>query len=215
MASMAATRPDAIHNMIKSNSDGSFTVTFPGAPHEPTTVLPPTEAELAYYGGTSQKGLWPWVLRKAYGKYCNQSFSRRDPTNLLGGGTDLEGADGGSSHDDGIKILTGHRVHKDHLALTSYAAMSEHLNQAINDSHAERRHLVTASIWSVGGHETKDSFLIGHDYSVVGFKPDRVNPADSKVTVRDPISAESGGSGTREISLRTLAANFSTLDYEN
>lgn len=65
--------------MIHPNNDGSYTVTFRGAPNEPITVAEPTRQELYYSARTSDEngfyrfgnGVWLPVLEKAYGTYRN------------------------------------------------------------------------------------------------------------------------------------------------
>src|SRR4029453_6235089 len=63
----------SIKDMIHVNDDGTYTVTFPGAPDQPVTVAAPTDAELARYAGGSDCGTWAAVLEKAYGKYCDST----------------------------------------------------------------------------------------------------------------------------------------------
>lgn len=214
LASLASINPQMIKNMIKENKDGSFTVTFPGAPKEPITVQRPTQAEVAFYGGESKCGAWPWVLRKAYGKYCNQHFWRRDITNLSGPRTDVEGLDGGSSYDAGIRMLTGHGVSKLYAKSAKFDVVQQELDKAINSGDPEKRVIVTASTRSLGPKHTADNFTAGHDYSVIAFKPNKSNPAEAQITLRDPVASDGGGTGTRTISLQKFKANFYTLDLE-
>jgi len=67
--SLASKNPQAIRDMIKDNQDGTYTVTFPGAPDRPVTVKKPTAAETAIYGASTEHGTWPAVLEKAFGEY--------------------------------------------------------------------------------------------------------------------------------------------------
>jgi hypothetical protein len=64
----------SVYNMIKSNTDGSATVTFPGARLEPIQVSALTSAEKYYYSATDGiagkfDGQWLPILEKAYGTY--------------------------------------------------------------------------------------------------------------------------------------------------
>lgn len=212
LASLAKVRPADIQKMIKDNGNGTFTVTFPGAKTEPITVNRPSQAEVAFYGGQSSHGMWPWILRKAYGKYCNTHFWRRDITNLVGPRTDVEGLDGGSSRDHGIRMLTGKDVSKIYAKSTSFDDMNRQLDQMLNKA-ADTR-LLTASTRSAGPKHTKDNFTAGHDYSVIGYKPNAANPKEGMITLRDPVPGDGGGTGTRTISLKAFKENFYTIDLE-
>lgn len=64
----------AIRAMFKENSDGSYTVTFPGDSVSPVTVSPITGRERRIYSRAidfagKDAGLWLPVLEKAYGAY--------------------------------------------------------------------------------------------------------------------------------------------------
>ncbi|MCG3084569.1 hypothetical protein, partial [Anoxybacillus sp. LAT27] len=89
-----------IANMIKDNADGSFTVTFPGAPDEPVTVTAPTEAELGLFNAGGSYGTWASVLEKAYGKF-------RDNQNWFSNSVPQEAANSAGRAEPVIKLLTG------------------------------------------------------------------------------------------------------------
>ena len=63
VGAIALERPQAVASLIKSNPDGSFTVTFPGK--KPEIVPAPTDAEIAAYTDAND-GVWYNVLEKAY-----------------------------------------------------------------------------------------------------------------------------------------------------
>src|SRR6185436_1826409 len=74
LASLAVACPELIPKMIAALPDGMFKVNFPGDRELDIIVEAPTTVELALYAKSSQFGIWPAVLEKAYGKYlmCTQ-----------------------------------------------------------------------------------------------------------------------------------------------
>jgi hypothetical protein len=78
---LAQANPQAIVRLVASNSDGSFTVSFPG---KPAMRLPaPTDTEIATYSN-ARDGVWLSLLEKA----CNQPHQSRANAGLD------QGADG-------------------------------------------------------------------------------------------------------------------------
>src|SRR5262249_28812147 len=69
MASMAndPVGRQQLHDMIHDNGNGTYTVTFPGAPDEPVTVSAPADAETALFAQGNKLGTWPAILERAYG----------------------------------------------------------------------------------------------------------------------------------------------------
>jgi hypothetical protein len=66
LSSLALEDPDAIRKMIRSNTNGTFTVKFPGDPQHPETVPPPTPwARNAFGRGASE---WSLIVGSAYRK---------------------------------------------------------------------------------------------------------------------------------------------------
>jgi hypothetical protein len=169
-----------LYNMIRDNGNGTYTVTFPGAPDEPITVTAPTDAETALYAQGNKMGMWPAILERAYGTYCQQHPERRSPLNPDGGSTPAEGADGGSWTHDGIRILTGRGVDIDINQLASEDQLALHLQQAM----AEHRPVTC----STGVEQTDDIGLTDaqglpdrHEYSVLAY-----DPVTRLVTIRNP-----------------------------
>lgn len=72
ISSVATNSPHLIANMIAVNSNGTYTVTFPGAKDEPVTIAPPTDAELGSFSSPTQFGMWLPIVEKAYVKYCKR-----------------------------------------------------------------------------------------------------------------------------------------------
>lgn len=95
--SIGRSRPNDIVNMIKDNKDGSFTVTFPGDPSKPVTVVYDAQAP----GEQGQDGIWVRVLEQASAKYWNDNalWTRKDDP--------LQQIANGAPAQDAIKLLTG------------------------------------------------------------------------------------------------------------
>lgn len=209
LASVAATDPESIQKMIKDNKDGTYTVTFPGAPDEPITVAAPTAQEMGLYNGGSKEGAWACVIEKAYGQYCQQSVFRRSPFNLGGGDTPQEGSDGGAVTNNATRLLTGRDVDGDNLTLSSKAETARKLEEAFS---AKPPRAVTAGINNWFGEKTADGWPLAHAYSVVGFEPD--GKGGGTVVVRNPWGGTDGTtSGTKRISLDEFMKNFSSVAY--
>jgi|694.fasta_scaffold128811_2 hypothetical protein len=71
---------DAIYNMIQTNKDGSYSVTFPSAPLSPVVVAPLSGLELKIYSRAVgpdgfSAGIWVPIIEKAYGSYLDQHQS--------------------------------------------------------------------------------------------------------------------------------------------
>ncbi len=216
LASVASSNPATIQKMIKDNGNDTYTVTFPGAPKEPITVKAPTEAELGLYNGGGKYGIWPSVIEKAAGEYCQQHFWRRSPFNLSGGITPAEGVDGGSwSNVWALKMLTGKSAQEASLSFDSTSTIRQKLMKSFSSKPPE---VVTAkTINSVskfigGSNESVDGFRCAHAYSILGFDPEGTD--GGTLTIRDPWGdPETGPHGTMQISLQQFKDNFNYLIY--
>lgn len=206
LASLAATNPGAIQQMIKDNGDGSYTVTFPGAPDEPITVKAPTEAEQMLYNGTSKYGTWASLLEKAYGAYCQKTIWRRGPFNIDGGNTPAEGSDGGALGAHGMRLLCGVDYFSNDFNFASRETVQKNLIEAFLGNSPRP---VIADINGPG--YSIDGFKRGHVYSVVGFDPS--GPEGGTVTIRNPWGQGNGTGGTIQISLTKFMRNFSSAVY--
>jgi hypothetical protein len=114
LADVARLQPSIIRDSIKTNKDGTYTVTFKGDPGHPITVAPPTETEQNTFNGTTKNGLWADVMEKAFGAYEVQYGGRQAI-----GETDTEASAGGVPG-DAIKLLTGNNEIRDQrLELTA------------------------------------------------------------------------------------------------
>jgi hypothetical protein len=210
VASMAATQPELIQQMIKDNHDGTYTVSFPGDPDNPITVDAPTEAERGLYNGGRSYGIWANVLEKAYGKYVRENPSHGSLLNPGGGSTLSEGADGGELfHGRSMSLLTGTGRNIDYLPFTSQDTVRERLNDALN---GDKPRPVLAGINNGINDETSDGFAVAHMYSVTKFDPG--GPDGGTVTIRNPWGrGDNSTTGTKQISLKQFKANFSSVVY--
>lgn len=215
LAALAKANPQAIEKMIKDNKDGTYTVTFPGAPGEPITVKAPTEAEAGLYNGVGKNGTWALVMEKAYGQYCQSSVLRRSPFNLGGGNAPAEGGDGGGRTASTMALLTGKGTDCDSLMFSSKAETAKKLEEAVKNGR-----MVTTGInggllpeFMGGSDKTSDGFHTRHAYSVVGFKPD--GKGGGTVTIRNPWGGADGTTdGKIDITLDQFMKNFSDVTYE-
>lgn len=197
-----------LHDMIRDNGNGTYSVTFPG--RDPVTVSAPTDAELATYSSAGPDGTWLSILEKAYAQSENNGaiFPSRNPYDEIGDGASLA---------TGIEAVTGHSVDTDETAFTSLETTRRKLQDAL--SHGR---IVTAGIneypWSSG---TEDNGLPqGHAYSVLAY-----DPATDRITVRnpwgrsEPVDAsgrplDRNDDGTFTMSLADFDRYFSDISYE-
>ena len=211
LASLAASNPRAIKNMIKDNGDGTYTVTFPGAKNEPITVKAPTRAEQILYNGGSKYGAWASVIEKAYGKYCQKSYWRRTFTYFSGGNTPAEGGDEGGRW-GGLRLLTG-GVHKvDGGFLSSMPKLSELRAKFIKAFSKEGSRAVVASRSILASSAKGGRLARRHMYSVVGYNPS--GPDGGMVTIRNPWGSKYGKYGnTFKMTLKEFRDKFSAVAY--
>jgi hypothetical protein len=177
LASLAKLNPDAIVRMIKTNPDGTYTVTFPGATDEPITVTAPTADERSKYARDNGLGMWPAVMEKAYGEYCRRSWFRRTVLNPIPSDVPQENIDGSYFH-AGIRMLTGGDVSTDWTTFTTHTSMFNKLAKAF-----EENKLVTVDTSPIPNAEKLPT---KHEYSLLAFKPNYDDPKKSVVTIRNP-----------------------------
>lgn len=211
VASLAATNPQAIADMIEDNGDGTFTVTFPGAADEPITVDRPTEAEMGLFNQGGSNGVWANVLEKAYGKYRQSSIFRRSIMNPSGGDTISEGSDGGELLlGNAMTLLTGKGKDFDLVFFASDASLKEKLTAALCGD--EKRPVMAGINGNFFDDETEDGFPNAHAYSVIGYDPE--GPDGGTLTIRNPWG---GGvdspRGTTSVSLKEFRQNFSEIVF--
>lgn len=166
--SLASKNPQAIRDMIRDNEDGTYTVTFPGAPDRPITISKPTPAETAIYGASTEHGTWPAVLEKAFGEYRHRFEYKTSFTYLnradgriaepelpqdYAGGT-------GASFSMGIEAMTGKAVVEVNLQGSSCQDTIRRI---------------------ASGHEPATLVNGRHEYGVIGY-----DKATDSLLIKDP-----------------------------
>lgn len=210
LASLAQERPQDIEKMIKDNNDGTYTVTFPGAPNEPIIVKAPTEAELGVYNAASEYGIWANVIEKAFGQY-RQTHGLTSLTDWIPGQqerTPTDGADGGGRNTEAMNLLSAKKSTMSISYWNSEDAIATEIKEALRDSR-----MVTCG---TPGESDKDRLANGyptkHAYSVIGYREDA--QGHRFVTVRNPWG-RSGKDGTSEVSIEEFKRTFNTFSIES
>ncbi|HND67121.1 MAG TPA: C2 family cysteine protease, partial [Candidatus Obscuribacter sp.] len=181
LASLAEASPQTIKNMITSNADGTFTVRFPAIPDEPFVVSRPTEAERMLYSRSSQSGIWPQLIEKAYGAYRIKHGLVKPEARDRETGIAQEGSDGGDTIANGLSLLATGEV-----AVIEIAGKSEQeIGASISAS------LKAGKPVSLGLHKDEaetqkagsplEGLSNNHAYSVIGY-----DERSGKVLVRNP-----------------------------
>lgn len=210
LASMAKSRPEAVVDMIKDNRDGTFTVTFPGAPDRPITVKAPTEAELGVYNRASKYGTWANVLEKAYGEYLIEERKNNEtwldklrPTSAK---TPSDGSDGGGPITHPTELLTGAKSESlwcDPNDSKNKEEVARNLKEAFSTNPPK---LVSAGTPGESDRERlSNDYVAGHAYSVLGYRED--GKGGQFVTVRNPWGGE-GKDGTSEMTVEEFTKTF-------
>src|SRR5262249_6378768 len=101
VAGYASARPTELADLIETNSDGGYTVHFPGK--TPIKVSTPTTGELAAYNVNPGDGIWLAVLLKAYGQYK----LHKKPASVKTNSVEAVAMRGGSTGKV-VSLLTGH-----------------------------------------------------------------------------------------------------------
>lgn len=207
IASIAASSPGKIRDMIKDNGNGTYTVTFPGDRTHPITVAAPTEAEMGINAEPSQYGIWPNVLEKAFGAYfVKHSFLGKKAY------SSTEGADGGGFASQSTKFLTGKPVTEHWLSGWRGSATNENIKRELTAAFAEGR-AVTCSIGAIRHGQTKDGFTKRHVYSIIGWDPQGKD--GGTLTIRNPWGNETAGpGGTTKMSYQQYLNNFNVITIE-
>lgn len=203
LASLVQARPNDVLKMIKDNEDGTYTVTFPGAPNEPVTVKKPTEAELGIYNAASEYGIWANVIEKAFGKYRQEhNEKQKDSTDQR---TPTDGADGGGPITEAMTILSPKPSAIEDCKGQSDDEIFAKFKDALGDS---RPRMITAG--TPGESDTErlnNGYVQNHAYSVVRVREDE--KGNKFVSVRNPW----GGAHKDGTSEMPLAEFRKTFDY--
>ena len=151
-----------------------FLVTFAGTNHEYTVHMP--LGKLLLDGTGNRHGMWSAVIQDAFGQ-------RYRP----GGSNPIEGSDGGSMINAGLRALSNHDTVSQWNWSTSYSEMQSNLDRSLNQLHLP----VTASSDCVRLDLGFDALSEGHDWAVIGFQPNQQNPQQAMITIYN--QASSGG----------------------
>lgn len=171
LSSLAKNNPQAIKDMIKDNENGTYTVTFPADPTHPVTIDAPTDAELSLYA-SGNKGIWPSVIEKAYGKYYDQNKT-----------VSQDGVPDGSLLHDGVRILSPGGVDIDLISYSSSSEIEAKMQQAIKDGQPITVGINgnVLSLIKSGYDKTEQGLQRKHEYSVENY-----DPITKTVTIRNP-----------------------------
>jgi hypothetical protein len=207
LAALAKAHPETIKDAIKDNENGTYTVRFPGAKDEPVTVKAPTTTEMGLYNHSPGQGTWASVMEKAYGEYRQTHDRKTGPLSKEAGNLPQEGAGGGGSPADTIKLLTGHDASFGDLKTSPTHVLSDYLQQAVKDHKT-----VTAGISE--DSLTPGKFFKNHCYSITDFKAD--GNGGGQVTVRNPWGGANGTtSGELTLPIDKFIKQFDYLTYEH
>ncbi|CAN5290594.1 hypothetical protein BH10CYA1_BH10CYA1_28280 [soil metagenome] len=207
IASIAASSPAKIRNMIEDHGNGSYTVTFPGDRAHPITVKAPTEAEMGLNTEPSEYGIWPNVLEKAFGEYFVENSIL--PTK---GYSSTEGADGGGLASQSTKLLTGKSVDEYWCSGWRSSSTNQNIKKELTEAFAQGR-AVTCSIGSIEHGQTKDGYTKRHVYSIIGWDPS--GKEGGTLTIRNPWGNKTvGPGGMSTMSYQQYLNNFNVITIE-
>ncbi len=220
IAALAASNPESIAKIIKSNKNGSYSVTFPGANSETVTVTAPSNSELGLYNGGSKYGNWASVLEKAIGKLVDKHDSKP-------GYTPQEAISNGGWSEPILEILTGKNALHKEISQTSKEEIIKDLENCFKTGN---RKAITAGIYgdppsfwdmifkkpSATNPEqytqTNDGFYKKHEYAITGFSCD--SNGNAKVTIFNPWNGKKGTTGGEiQIPIDTFLKNFSDYTF--
>jgi hypothetical protein len=168
VGALAQARPDSLVRLITPNSDGTYTIAFPGRP--PVRLHAPTDSELAAYSDATD-GIWLSLLEKAYGivrigDEPKQPFTE-EPLDSVGFRT---------GNPSIVAILTGHAYREIDLPHKTNRPADEHL---FEDFRGELRSAF---------HDYR-AVMLGnshHVYAITGY-----DPVTDMVTIHNPQNRSS------------------------
>jgi Ca2+-binding EF-hand superfamily protein len=206
-----------IQSMIRDNSDGTYTVTFPGLPNEPFTVKKPTESEQALYARTkvAGSGYFASVIEAAYGEYVNSSVARRTIIKPLGSNQPHEAAGTGatslfSGDADTLNLMTG----KNSESKSMSGLNNEQLEAIIAGAKSSGTPMIMSrspfvSEILTGGPDANQAPPGKHFYAIVDY-----DPQTKMVTVLNPWnSAGAKYAGKFQMPLDQLRKEFTSIAH--
>ncbi|CAN5276494.1 hypothetical protein BH11CYA1_BH11CYA1_09980 [soil metagenome] len=216
LTSMAATEEGrkTIEKMIVDNDNGTYTVTFPGAPNEKLIVKKPTEAEQLIYARNSVAGTgyWATVIESAYGQYVNKSVSRRNISNLTGSDQPNEAAGQGAisilgGNAEALNLLTGKNSYSKSISgLTDEQLENKMMQSKINQTPiiVGKNGVISEIVY---GGDANVAPPGKHFYGVVDY-----DPATKMVTMRNPWNKQDKKyAGKFQVTLQEFRAQFSDI----
>ena len=215
----------AIRDMIQENKDGTYTVTFPGAPDEPIRITRPTDAQLALYAKATEHGIWAAVLEKAYGEYSSRSVLRRNESTLMPSEIPQENVGEGSCRADGLRMISpgGVNSYDFNFSLASDDELDKELTAATQSGRA-----ITLNSNEFLGEDTLTKYGIiniddkgvprSHEFAVIGYDTQskqliirnpwgRTEPRDSQGRPKDGVD-----DGVYRMSLEEVRKTFKRLN---
>ena len=182
-----------VNDMISPNSNGTYSVTFPG--HAAVTVNAPTNAEIAAFSTSGSDGMWLTLLERAYGQL-------QDPDALI----PQDALRGSGSSDAIVDLSGGTGVNRDDTLWTSQDTIRERMGEAFDNDR----------IVTVGLDDDTEGLPGGHRYSVVGY-----DAANDTVTIRNPWgdtehedSTDGVDDGTFTMSISEFNRVFDRIYYQ-
>lgn len=213
VASVASTNPEIIRRIIHHNEDGTFIVTFPGAPNEPINVSPPTLVELALYAQATEYGTWPAVLEKAYGQYLSRHGGAQNRIYA-------ENTDAAEQVYEALDLMTGQTGHWEYLPEVDDDSLCQMLTEAFRE-----RRAVAAASYDSDDEDTPDAGIpTAHAYSIIAWdlgqrKITLRNPwgpsRDSEPERSDGVPLDGRADGVFTMNLDRFRRNFVAVYYED
>lgn len=206
LSAVAKSDPGTIRDSIKDNNNGTYTVTFKGAPDQPITVSAPTEAERGLYNSGRNNGTWATVMEKAYGEMRNRD-------NWIRAYTPQDALDGGGYTGQALKLVSGKDVYT-----LSASANEEMLSKSFEFAFRGGEKFTSVTAVSLAPESfanpgrTKDGFVRGHAFTIVGF--DKDEKGNASLVIQNPWAGKNGTpDGRVKVPLGKAMRNFQVIDF--
>lgn len=234
LASLANTTQGKIliRDMITVNSDGSYTVRFPGDKDTPITI---TREQIENGKSNKNQSMWARVIETAYVEYVKSTpllgAVRRDDLPILGRAPTatkimelLTGAPAASDLTTGVSVGGGVIG----IGATSIENVGRDLEEAMKNGLVVTAGIdptMVAKIEGANPFRDPDPLVDQHQYSVIGY-----DPVTKTVKVRNPWGHMGGpleqagatvdgithvGDGVLTMSLETFYKNFNDVHFSN
>jgi hypothetical protein len=189
VGSIAQASPQTIVKLIQPNSDGTFTVTFPGKASQ--RISAPTDAEIAAYSDAAD-GIWFNLLEKAYA-----TIRPIDPKSATKEPLDAAALIGGDENGV-LALVSGHRTKVTRFPLiTNRSVDANFLQQVRADLQSAFR-----------DHRAVVAAKFHHAFAVVAF-----DPRTDTITVHNPYDGN-GGEGMPDGESGVSSAGFIAISTD-